>query len=84
MQSLLTKYGKVATYSCDSLTQAPHTSCVTPHLRHKSLTNRVGSAVIALDMGHESLQATSIYVYADLAINEHPSAYGPCGRHGKS
>lgn len=71
VQWLLTKYGKMATHSCDSLAHKH----LTPHvLRHTCamnlLTSGVDITVIALWLGHESLQATQIYVHADMAIKE--------------
>lgn len=48
---------------------------VTPHvLRHTAAMQLLGagvdSAVIALWLGHESIQSTQIYVHADLALKE--------------
>lgn len=61
----------MATHSCDSLAHKH----LTPHvLRHTCamnlLTSGVDITVIALWLGHESLQATQIYVHADMAIKE--------------
>ena len=62
---------KRATEACPSLL----TKRVTPHLiRHTSamhlLQAGVDMAVIALWLGHESIETTHIYVEADLAIKE--------------
>ena len=64
---------KRATEACPSLL----TKRVTPHLvRHTSamhlLQAGVDMAVIALWLGHESIETTHIYVEADLAIKDRP------------
>jgi integrase/recombinase XerD len=60
-----------ATVSCSSLTN----KSVSPHvLRHSTamhlLQSGVDLAVIALWLGHESLQTTNVYITADLASKE--------------
>ena len=68
---LVAKYATSATQHCLSL-QAKH---VTPHvLRHTSamLLREAGVdiSVIALWLGHESIESTQIYLHADLALKE--------------
>lgn len=85
VEDLLDKYVKVATVSCPSLT----TKRVTPHtLRHTCAMNLlqagVDTATIALWLGHANIQATQVYLHADLALKEqalartapHPDARG--------
>ncbi len=68
---LLAKHLAVARQACPSL-QAKR---VTPHvLRHTAamelLHNGVDRAVIALWLGHESVQTTDVYLHADLKLKE--------------
>jgi site-specific recombinase XerD len=69
VQRLLVKYQRIACRSCPSLKQKR----VTPHvLRHTLamtlLQAGVDRSVIALWLGHESVETTQIYLDADLAL----------------
>jgi integrase/recombinase XerD len=71
VQDLLAKHVAVAAQSCPSLRKKR----VTPHvLRHAAamelLQSGVDRSVIALWLGHESVQTTQIYIDADLALKE--------------
>jgi len=71
VQLLVTKYANAAQQRCPSLS----IKTVTPHvLRHSCamalLEAGIDVAVIALWLGHEDLQATDIYLHADLGIKE--------------
>ena len=71
VQSLLAKYVRVACGRCPSL----KSKRVSPHvLRHTAamelLQAGVDSSVIALWLGHESIETTQIYLHAHLAIKE--------------
>jgi integrase/recombinase XerD len=71
VERLLAKYTAQATKHCSTL-ERKH---VTPHtLRHSTavalLQSGVDRAVIALWLGHESLETTQIYLDADLAIKQ--------------
>ena len=71
VQRLLTKYRQVAARVCPSLTKKR----VTPHvLRHtlamQLLQAGIDRSVIALWLGHESVETTQIYLDADLALKE--------------
>jgi len=71
VQDLVAKYVAVAGRSCSSLRKKR----VTPHvLRHAAamelLQAGVDRSVIALWLGHESIETTQIYVDADLALKE--------------
>jgi integrase/recombinase XerD len=71
VQSLLAKYVQVASETCPSL----KAKRVSPHiLRHSAamelLQAGVDSSVIALWLGHESVETTQIYVHAHLALKE--------------
>lgn len=75
VQYLLAKHVKAAARDCPSLAQKR----VTPHvLRHTTamelLQAGVDRAVIALWLGHESVETTQIYLDANLAIKEHALA----------
>ena len=68
---LLAKHVEVACKACPSMRQKR----VTPHvLRHTTamelLQAGVDRAVIALWLGHESVETTQIYLEADLALKE--------------
>ncbi|MGC1406707.1 MAG: tyrosine-type recombinase/integrase [Candidatus Dormiibacterota bacterium] len=68
---LVTKHTATAQQTCPSLA----TKNVTPHvLRHSCamefLRSGVDRMVMALWLGHESVETTSIYVHGDLAIKE--------------
>ena len=71
VERLVTKYVALASSACPSLKNknvSPHT------LRHTSamqlLAAGVDRTVLALWLGHESIETTEIYVHADLAIKE--------------
>ena len=71
VQYLVTKYEAVARRVCSTLS----TKRVTPHLlRHTAamelLQAGVDRAVIALWLGHESVETTQIYLDADLAMKQ--------------
>ena len=71
MQWLITKHVAAAAHRCPSLA----TKQVTPHvLRHTCAMNLrqadVDVSVIALWLGHEGIETTSIYLNADLRIKE--------------
>jgi site-specific recombinase XerD len=71
IQSLLAKHVRAAGETCPSL----KTKRVSPHvLRHSAamelLQAGVDSAVIALWLGHESVETTQIYLHAHLALKE--------------
>jgi integrase/recombinase XerD len=68
---LLTKHTATASNSCPTLT----TKTVSPHvLRHTAAMNLlhagVDSTVIAMWLGHESVDTTQVYLHADMAIKE--------------
>jgi integrase/recombinase XerD len=68
---LVTKHATTASRSCPTLKNKK----VSPHtLRHTAAMNLlhagVDSTVIALWLGHESVEATQIYLHADMAIKE--------------
>jgi site-specific recombinase XerD len=71
VQYLATKYAALARKTCPSLLQKR----VSPHvLRHTSamelLQAGVDRALIALWLGHESVETTQVYLDADLALKE--------------
>lgn len=71
VEKLVTKYAAIAEQTCPSL----HGKRVTPHvLRHTTavslLQAGVDRSVIALWLGHESVETTQIYLDADLGIKE--------------
>ena len=71
MQYLLTKHVAIASKTCPSL----QPKRVTPHmLRHTTamelLQAGMDRAVIALWLGHESVETTQIYLDANLAMKE--------------
>src|SRR5207253_1121856 len=71
VQYLVTKYAKSAAKSCATLRKKR----VTPHvLRHTTamelLQAGVDRSVIALWLGHESVETTQIYLDANLALKE--------------
>jgi integrase/recombinase XerD len=68
---LVAKHAKAASDRCPTL----HNKTVSPHvLRHTAAMNLlhagVDSTVIALWLGHESVEATQIYLHADMTIKE--------------
>lgn len=71
VQRLVAKYAAMAERRCSTL----RGKRITPHvLRHtcamQLLHAGVDSSVIALWLGHESVETTQIYVHADLALKE--------------
>lgn len=71
IEHLVAKYAAMAAAACPTL----HRKNVTPHvLRHTAavqlLQAGVDRSVIALWLGHESVETTQIYLNADLAIKE--------------
>ena len=71
VQRLVARHIKAASKTCPSL----QTKRVTPHtLRHSTamdlLHRGVDITVIALWLGHESIQTTQIYLHADMAMKE--------------
>jgi integrase/recombinase XerD len=71
VQSLLAKYVRIASERCPSL----RSKRVSPHvLRHTAamelLQAGVDCSVIALWLGHESIETTQIYLHAHLALKE--------------
>jgi integrase/recombinase XerD len=71
VQSLLAKYVRVANEKCPSL----KSKRVSPHvLRHTAamelLQAGVDSSVIALWLGHESIETTQVYLHAHLELKE--------------
>ena len=68
---LVAKHANTASRNCLTL----HNKTVSPHtLRHTAAMNllhaAVDSTVIALWLGHESVEATQIYLHADMRIKE--------------
>ena len=68
---LITKHATTASRNCPTLA----TKSVSPHmLRHTTAMNLlhagVDSTVIALWLGHETIEATQIYLHADMQIKE--------------
>ncbi len=93
LEYLLNKHVAVARRHCPSLIQKR----ITPHsLRHSLAMNLlhhgVGTSVIALWLGHESVETTAIYLQADMQLKEEAlakttttpqaraSRYRPCDR----
>jgi integrase/recombinase XerD len=71
IEELATRYAHVAQQRCPSLKEKR----VTPHvLRHSAamrlLAHGVDRSVIALWLGHESLDTTQMYLHADLRLKE--------------
>jgi site-specific recombinase XerD len=71
VQYLVSKYAKAAEHTCPAL----KTKRATPHvLRHSAamelLQAGVDRSIIALWLGHESVETTQIYLDADLALKE--------------
>lgn len=71
VERLVTKYAEIATASCPSL----RSKRVTPHvLRHTTAVSLLQAgndrAVIALWLGHESIETTQMYLDADLTMKE--------------
>lgn len=76
LQRLVTRHVKTATRACPSL----KSKTVTPHsLRHTAAMNLlrrgVDLTVIALWLGHESIQTTQIYLHADMELKERALAH---------
>ena len=71
IERLVAKYAKIAQKNCPSLSRKK----VTPHvLRHTAamelLQHGVDRSVIALWLGHESVETTQMYLHADLRLKE--------------
>jgi site-specific recombinase XerD len=71
IERLVAKYAKIAQQRCPSLIRKK----VTPHvLRHTAamdlLQHGVDRSVIALWLGHESVETTQMYLHADLRLKE--------------
>ena len=71
IERLLTKHSAVAAQSCESLKRKR----VSPHvLRHAAamdlLQHGVDRSVIALWLGHESVETTQVYLHADMRLKE--------------
>jgi integrase/recombinase XerD len=88
IQRLVAKHAATAAVACPSLNEKN----VTPHtLRHTTamalLRAGVDISVIALWLGHESTEATQVYLHADMTIKERalarvaPPAQSPHGRY---
>jgi integrase/recombinase XerD len=76
LQRLVSKHVKTARQSCPTLVRKK----VTPHtLRHAAamalLRNGVDISVIALWLGHESMETTQIYLHADMQLKERALAH---------
>lgn len=70
-ERLVTKYAEIASAACNSL----RTKRVTPHvLRHTAAVSLLQAGndrtIIALWLGHESIETTQIYLDADLTMKE--------------
>jgi site-specific recombinase XerD len=68
---LVAKHANAASHRCPTLNK----KTISPHvLRHTAAMNLlhagVDSTVIALWLGHESVEATQVYIHADMAIKE--------------
>ena len=71
VEQIVRKHVQVASGKCPSLKKKR----VTPHvLRHSAamqlLQNGVDRTVIALWLGHESVETTQIYIHADIQLKE--------------
>lgn len=71
LERLVRRHGEAAARACQSLTGRR----VTPHmLRHSTamqlLRHGVDQSVIALWLGHESVETTQVYLHADLKLKE--------------
>lgn len=71
LERIVKKYTQMASKSCPSIANKK----ISPHvLRHSTamnlLSHGVDQTVIALWLGHESVETTQIYVHADLALKE--------------
>ncbi len=71
VEDLVARHAQCAQHACPSLKQ----KTVTPHvLRHSSAmrlrAHGVDQSVIALWLGHESVETTQIYMHADLRLKE--------------
>lgn len=86
VQHLLSKYVELASQRCKSL----KTKRVTPHMMRHScamelLQSGIDRAMIALWLGHESVETTQIYLHANLTMKENILAKTKMhkGRRGK-
>eukprot|EP01022_Parablepharisma_sp_SALTPOND_P018878 TRINITY_DN3146_c0_g3_i1.p1 TRINITY_DN3146_c0_g3~~TRINITY_DN3146_c0_g3_i1.p1 ORF type:complete len:354 (+),score=33.81 TRINITY_DN3146_c0_g3_i1:1671-2732(+) len=90
VERIVRKYAGLASETCPSLKNKR----VTPHvLRHTAamqlLQNGVDRTIIALWLGHESVETTQMYVHADIKLKEKAMAKtkplgGPTGRYHPS
>ena len=76
LQRLVSKYVKKARHACPSLVGKK----VTPHtLRHAAamalLRSGVDISVIALWLGHESMETTQVYLHADMQLKDRALAH---------
>jgi len=87
VERILRKYADLASTRCATL----RSKRVTPHaLRHSAamqlLQNGVDRTIIALWLGHESVESTQIYIHADIELKEQAMAKtkpvaAPAGRY---
>lgn len=87
VERIVRKYADLASSRCATLRRKR----VTPHvLRHSAamqlLQNGVDRTIIALWLGHESVESTQIYIHADIELKEHAMAKtkpvtAPAGRY---
>jgi site-specific recombinase XerD len=71
VEHLLSKYAEIARRSCSSLRDKHVTAHVLRHTCAMHLLQAgVDTSVIALWLGHESVETTQIYLHADLSLKE--------------
>ena len=81
LQRLVTRHAATASTTCSSLAGRS----ITPHtLRHTTamtlLRRGVDQTVIALWLGHESIETTQVYLHADMRLKEQALGYAdPAG-----
>jgi integrase len=79
LQRLVRKHVAAAATRCPSLAEKK----ITPHsLRHSTamamLRSGVDRSVIALWLGHESMETTQVYLHADMQLKEQALAHASC------